>query len=320
MTYRGHESRASLGLRAPRSRSFNITPQHGGVTGHWAGPAQKVALVLSGHTRCRYLWKTYQNMHMDTHGWSDIAYTMGCCQHGYLLAGRGAKVRTAANGTNTGNQNWYAICWIGGQGETPSKDALDAFWAGVAMLRTDGGAGKGINEHSDHKATSCAGTFGDAIKRGEVVVDPSNPTPTPNDPEDDEMMKKGDSGDGVKAYQRRINQWATQAGRLSGKTANKSGDVWQRWLYWGIDGDFGSTTEDAVKEFQTAYDLPATGAIGGVTAGILAMFATGGGGGGLSQADADARYATKAHSHSGLLAKSTFDAHTHDEGATSTPR
>lgn len=302
MTYRGFLTRDQIGLRAPRSRSTNITPENGGVAGHYGGPAQNI----QSHSDCLRKWRGWQNYHMDTHGWVDIAYTLGVCDHGYIFAGRGAGVRTAANGTNYGNQNYYAVCWIGGQGETPTQDAVDAFWQAVRMLRSQGKAGNDVKKHKDFKATSCPGGLGAVIDRG--MTDGGSTPSDPSDDEGDEIMQRGDNGDGVKAFQRRLTQWAQQAGRLSGKSPNKSGDLWEKFLYWGIDGDFGSTTEGVVKEFQAAYDLPVTGRIGANTGSILAMFATGGGSGGLSQAEADARYAAKSHgTHGGGISKAEAD-------------
>ena len=176
MTYMGFHTRDEIGLRKPRSRSTNIDAREGGVTAHYAGPPQKVDTALAGHDRCLALWRGYQRYHMDSKGWVDIAYTMGVCQHGYLLAGRGAGVRTAANGTKAGNDHWYAICWIGGGDEKPTKDAIDAFWTGVRMLRSQGDAGTRTNKHKDHKSTSCPGNFGAVIDAGEV--DMANTTPS----------------------------------------------------------------------------------------------------------------------------------------------
>lgn len=170
MTYRGFLSRSDIGLRSPRSVSHNITPENGGVAGHYAGPAQNV----DSHSDCLRLWRGYQAYHMDTHGWVDIAYTLGVCDHGYILAGRGAGVRTAANGTNTGNQNYYAVCWIGGQGETPTQDAVDAFWAAVSMLRSQGNAGGKVVRHSYFKSTSCPGNLGTVIDQGPQEEDMPN--------------------------------------------------------------------------------------------------------------------------------------------------
>lgn len=179
MTYRGFQSRAEIGLRSPRSVSHNITPQNGGVAGHYAGPAQNV----DSHDDCLRLWRGYQAYHMDKHGWVDIAYTLGVCDHGYILAGRGAGVRTAANGSNTGNQNYYAVCWIGGNGETPTQDAVDAFWQAVRFLRSQGHAGNLVRRHSDFKSTSCPGSLG-------PVIDAGIPEEDDMTPEQDQMLKR----------------------------------------------------------------------------------------------------------------------------------
>lgn len=161
MTYRGHLSRAEIGLRPPRSRSTRISPSRGGVAEHYAGPAQRVSTALSGHSRCLALWRGFQDFHMRSvssggRGWVDIAYTMGCCQHGYLLAGRGVGVRTAATGPANGS--FYAICAILGEGERPTKDLLDAMEAGIAMLRA-AGAGMAVHPHRRYMSTSCPGDF-----------------------------------------------------------------------------------------------------------------------------------------------------------------
>ena len=150
-------SRAQLGLRSPRSISRNITPQHGGSTVHYAGGDQNVSPLLSGHTRCVALWRGYQNYHMSSRGYADVAYNAGFCQHGYAFAGRGLGIRSGANGTNSGNQNFYAFCWIGGEGETPTRAALDALEWLIRDARRQGGAGRRVVPHSWHKSTGCPG-------------------------------------------------------------------------------------------------------------------------------------------------------------------
>lgn len=152
----GFVTRAASGLRGPVSVSRNITPANGGVAVHYGGPRQPAADSGSDHAKCVSTWRGWQNYHMDTHGWSDIAYTGGFCQHGYAFAGRGAGVRTAANGTNAGNQNFYAAVWIGGDGQTPTPAALDALEWWVNELR-NGGAGRQVRPHRYFKSTGCPG-------------------------------------------------------------------------------------------------------------------------------------------------------------------
>jgi hypothetical protein len=154
----GHVSRAAAGLRAPRSVSRNITPARGGVGVHYGGPAQR----LTSHAQCIARWKFWQDFHMSpgwagtSNGGADIAYNFGFCDHGYTFAGRGLGVRSAGNGTNAGNQNFYAAVWLGGEGERPSSAALDALeW--IILECRNNGAGAQVRPHSWFKSTACCG-------------------------------------------------------------------------------------------------------------------------------------------------------------------
>lgn len=278
MSFKGFITRDEWRARSPRSRSFNIKPI--GQLTHWMG--NRVGHIT--HDGCFDYVRAIQKFHMDGRGWADIAYTLMPCRHGYIFAGRGKGVRTAANGTNTANYRYHANALLIGQGDSPTQDLIDAHWAGYEML--GGGEHKG---HRDFRSTSCPGDWAyDMARKGPQGTIITKPTPAPTEPtwptspEEDEMLKKGDEGDGVKAYQRRLTQWAEQSGRTKGKKPNAKGDLWEKFLHYGADGDYGSTTEGVVKEFQKAYDLDVTGRIGGVTAGILAMFAVNSGGGGSS--------------------------------------
>lgn len=152
----GFVTRADAGLRKPKSFSRNIAPEKGGVAPHYGGPAQRAAEPGASHERCIYTWKAWQDYHMDAKGWADIAYTGGFCNHGWALAGRGVGVRSAANGTNDGNYRFYAVTWIGGDGQTPTQLALDAADWWVAELR-EAGAGMAVKPHRYFKSTKCPG-------------------------------------------------------------------------------------------------------------------------------------------------------------------
>lgn len=170
--HQGFLSREALGLRAPESISRSIAPQEGGSTVHYAGGDQNVSPLLSGHTRCINLWRGYQRYHMDSRGFVDIAYNGGFCQHGYVFAGRGLGIRSAANGTNSGNYRFYAWCWIGGAGETPTKLALQALAWLVFNARAAGSAGMRVVPHSFHKSTGCPGPLtDDAYALDNKVID-----------------------------------------------------------------------------------------------------------------------------------------------------
>lgn len=155
-------SRAELGLARPASRSTNIDPSRGGLAVHWGGPAQRIG----NHDRCIAIWNIWQRFHMgrnhptnpNPYGrhWADIAYNFGFCNHNYVLAGRGLRVRSAANGTNQGNLTHYAAVWIGGENERIANGAYSALEAIVELVRSDG-AGLSVVPHSRFTGTSCPG-------------------------------------------------------------------------------------------------------------------------------------------------------------------
>ena len=154
-TFRGFRTRAQIGLKSPRNVSRNVHPQHGGVAGHWNGPRIGIG-ANTPHRACERAWRNMQAYHMGSNVWTDIAYNIGVCQHGYALAGRGYGVRSAAQGTNDGNDRYLAVQWIGGQGDTPTADAYAAFdWAVNAFLSA--GAGREVKPHSAIHQTNCPG-------------------------------------------------------------------------------------------------------------------------------------------------------------------
>lgn len=178
----GFVTRAQAGLRAPRSVSRNITPRNGGVGVHYGGGAQRIR----SHAECIARWRSWQNFHMSP-GWAgtknggaDIAYNFGFCDHGYVFAGRGLGTRSAGNGTNSGNQNFYAAVWIGGEGERPSKAALDALdW--IVLECRNNGAGSQVRPHSWFKSTACPGnplrSYLPNVHNKAIGASPSQPPP-----------------------------------------------------------------------------------------------------------------------------------------------
>jgi hypothetical protein len=108
----------------------------------------------------------------------DIAYNGLACPHGYVYEGRGPGHRSAANGTNTGNDTSAVICYIGGEGDpfTPEgQQAMNdgAAWLGDAMQKG----------HRDWYNTACPG---DVIYGWIHSGAPSpGPTPPPQQEDDD---------------------------------------------------------------------------------------------------------------------------------------
>ncbi|MFE5947971.1 hypothetical protein [Streptomyces sp. NPDC056480] len=115
---------------------------------------------------------------MDVNGWADIAYSHLVCSHGYIFQGRGEGIRTAANGSSSGNQNWYAVCGlVGGTAtnyDTITPSLLSAFQSAINRLRVLGGAADAINVHNDHVATQCPGKLEAYVNWGYMEPNPES--------------------------------------------------------------------------------------------------------------------------------------------------
>lgn len=123
-----------------------------GVTLHWEGPR----MGSFSHASCASKVRGIQAFHKQSRGWADIAYNALVCPHGYVFEGRGLGVTSAANGNSTTNGDWYAVCYLGGEGDGFTDEGKAAFVEAVQWLRRDG-AGPQVNGHRDHKATQCPG-------------------------------------------------------------------------------------------------------------------------------------------------------------------
>lgn len=143
-------SRAEWGAKPALSRSpIQAT---GGVAIHWEGPHMGVF----PHSDCPVRVRTIQTFHMHTRKWADIAYTGLVCPHGYVYEGRWVGRRTAAQGTNDGNDRYYALCYLGGVDDPLTDEAKQAFTDAIAFLRSHG-AGRDVQPHLHFHSTSCPG-------------------------------------------------------------------------------------------------------------------------------------------------------------------
>jgi len=169
-------SRAEIGLVPPEDTT-TLNPSFG-TTKHWEGPH----MGAFSHASCFTKIRGIQAFHMGPQrNWVDIAYTGLVCPHGYAFEGRGVFHRTAANGTNTGNNTAYAVCYLGGENDPFTEEAKLAERAFSNYLRTHGSAGQNVNCHRDWKATACPG---DTIC---AWVDSGEPIPNIPEPEDDDV-------------------------------------------------------------------------------------------------------------------------------------
>lgn len=133
-----------------RPRKGSPTPLHPtGATAHWEGPH----MGTFPHDTCPGKVRQIQAFHMDTRGWNDIAYNAVVCPHGYVYEGRGPGARSAANGTDTGNDNDAAVCYLGGEGDPFTPEGAQAMADAMHWLSPGGQR----HAHRDWKPTACPG-------------------------------------------------------------------------------------------------------------------------------------------------------------------
>lgn len=240
------DGRTVVGLRAPRSTGHNVWPQRGGLAVHWAGEKQGLG---QHHVQCQARWKAWQTYHMDDKGWVDIAYNWGVCDHGHVLVGRGWGVRSAANGTDDGNDRYLAACWLGGPGDgPPSPLALDAFGWLVDDVR-DRGAGRDVQPHSHFFNTACPGpvlvAHAALWARGSDAVAPPFPLPAGwyFGPVDGPV----ESVSGFHGHATDLARWQARVGGLE------------------ADGLYGDATAGAARVLQRRKGLDQDGLIGRLT-------------------------------------------------------
>ena len=147
-------SRAAWGAR-PRGATTSTHPigSTRGVTLHWEGPH----MGSFPHGQCASKVRSIEAFHRNTRGWADIAYNAIVCPHGYVFEGRGAGVKSAANGNASTNDDWYAVCYLGGERDPFTTEGKQGMHDAVQWLRARGGAGPAVNGHRDHKSTACPG-------------------------------------------------------------------------------------------------------------------------------------------------------------------
>lgn len=176
-------TRAEWGARQPTGRYGTLDP-HPMVTYHYEGPK----MGAYDHARCVGIVQGIQKYHMDGHGWLDIAYNALVCRHGSIYVGRGPHNRSAANGTNPGNQTSYAVCYIAGVGDPLTDEAKRGLLDARHWLQRTGGATDDVEPHSHWLPTGCPGDIVRAWISGgltpppgySAMADPTAPIAPPN--------------------------------------------------------------------------------------------------------------------------------------------
>lgn len=229
-------SRRDWGARAPRSRRDLTRPR--GLAVHWAGGATGLDTDVD-HDRCERVIRGQQDFHMDVRGWVDLAYNFLACPH-LIFVARGWGVRSAAQGTTFGNDNYHAVQVMIGGNEKPTSFQLAAVrW--LSGQHHDRYGRTGLRPHRSFKATACPGP--DLTR----WVAAGGPAPEV-EPEGRIMfdtligLERGDSGPLVQYLQYILNQRHHATGRHVKIT---------------VDGKFGGQTQRAI-EFWSGLNLQAS--------------------------------------------------------------
>ena len=150
-------SRAQWGAKNPTGRTSLPNTSLLGLAVHYSAA---IADTVADHGLCDDRVRSIQAYHMNSNGWNDIAYNFLACQHGYVYEGRGFGIRSAANGTNYGNEHFIACCFLGGDivGRDDVTDlGREAIRWVVAEMKRRVDTAKAVVCHSDLKATACPG-------------------------------------------------------------------------------------------------------------------------------------------------------------------
>ena len=225
-------------------------------------PTPRLFIHHTGDDRQGSSIRAHQNYHMDTKGWSDLAYSLMVDDKGVVYEGRGIGVQ---GGHTAGyNRTSHAICLFGNFQNHPATAAALQTVVKLAKLGRDKKWWvPTLHGHRDVASTSCPGNYvynqlpnlRKLVAAAPVAPKPPVPvTPTPvptggtvsvNVP----VLRRGSRGGAVKSLQALLNAKAGQ--RLV------------------ADGDFGPATEAAVKNVQRFFRLTVDGIVGARTWGTL---------------------------------------------------
>ncbi|MFD8340486.1 N-acetylmuramoyl-L-alanine amidase [Streptomyces solisilvae] len=147
-------SRSAWGAK-PSKYALTYISSTKGVKIHYEG---SVVGDLTSHSKCDDHMRAIQASHLANakENYSDIAYNLVVCPHGYVYEGRGAHRKTGANGNQTLNIAHYAVCAMLFK-ETPTDEMLSGLRDAIEYLQSKGDAGTEIRGHRDGYATECPG-------------------------------------------------------------------------------------------------------------------------------------------------------------------
>lgn len=166
-------TRKEWGARPPNPGPGPLDPdQVVGLAFHWPGLEQP----LHGREAVEAALRGWQDFHMDSRGWSDIAYQEAVDQDGNVYGLRGLRTQSGANGDTEANERYGAILLIVAPGETPSPLMVAAVQHRVGRFQDIYPRGHRLATHNDVRpeATACPGPIVTAmIRKG--AFQPSTP-------------------------------------------------------------------------------------------------------------------------------------------------
>lgn len=149
---------------------------------HHNGP--EANCIGQPHDRCERFWNAVKSYHMNTRGWSDIAYSFGVCPHGIRFTGRGWYKNQFANGADVvgaddgADSYWYTVIVFIGTGEAPTDAMVNGVRALIAEGRQADHCDDRVLPHNAFKVKACPGpeftAFAAAWDNNVLVA----PTPT----------------------------------------------------------------------------------------------------------------------------------------------
>lgn len=225
-------TRAGWGARAPEGR-----PGIGDVFGIGVHYTYR-PVAAADHALCDDAIRQVQNAHMGK-DWIDIAYSWLTCDHGSIYEGRGWGRRTAANGTNWGNEHYHAVCHV--TDGMPTELGIRAI--NTVLYEHGKRYENDIHPHSWFKPTGCPGDqIRGLLASGRIGPNIDAPIPKPPPPHyptvraivnaNMPIVREGQDGQHVEDVQyllRKFNQ------RVA------------------VDGDFGPATRRAVTNVQAFF-------------------------------------------------------------------
>jgi hypothetical protein len=128
--------RSAWEARAPRGSTALVPSEVENTAFHWPGMKSRIdAAGDIGMRRIASALRGWQTFHMDSRGWSDIAYQVAIDQAGRAWTLRGINIRSGANGDGTVNRKYGAILLILAPGEKMSAAMKATARAVVADYR-----------------------------------------------------------------------------------------------------------------------------------------------------------------------------------------